>query len=151
MQHNFDDGNSLYWSGCMLYTCTIHICTLKIYMCVSHKMRVICYGRFIMQNSQEQLSSVQVHVFVKVKRQTQIINTPARSCHWRHTIGHQHCSDKPSHLITDGHVPHRAPDTAVISICMSFLTRFYWGLPTAKAAPCRTVWLEQKSSSSDNK
>lgn len=40
---------------------------------------------------------------------------PARPRHCRHTIGHQHRSDKPSHHITHGHVAHRAPDTAVAS------------------------------------
>lgn len=44
-----------------------------------------------------------------------ISTAPARPRHCRRTTGHQHCSDKPSHHITNGHVAHSARDTAVAS------------------------------------
>lgn len=69
-----------------------------------------------------------------------ITAAPARPRHCRHTIGHQHRSDKPSHHITHGHVAHRAPDTAVASHLHVILSHrdIYRG-------ELRAPWTQEKS------
>lgn len=110
-----------------------------VYSLNSHNDRILksCWSwssdshnwRTAVKHSREQILSAWVCVCWGKGRSCQgIIATPARPHHCRHTIGQQHRSDKPSHLITLGHVAHRAPDTAVTSHLHVILNQrdIYW-------------------------